>query len=91
MSYELIVGRKTPGDLLNLTNSVTTASWITQRTGNPGKLTSPICARRNPKSKRATLYGFPQMENCSFMDGYSAAGRTVGGLWMWSAMTGCAT
>ena len=39
MSYELIVGRKTPGDLLNLTNSVTTASWITQRTGNPGKLT----------------------------------------------------
>lgn len=49
MSYELIVGRKTPGDLLNLTNSVTTASWITQRTGNPGKLTFTYL--RTPQSK----------------------------------------
>jgi hypothetical protein len=49
VSYELIVGRKTPGDLLNLTNSVTTASWITQRTGNPGKLTFTYL--RTPQSK----------------------------------------
>lgn len=49
MSYELIVGRKTPGDLLNLTNSVTTATWLTQRTGNPGKFTFTYL--RTPQSK----------------------------------------
>lgn len=91
MSYELIVGRKTPGDLLNLTNSVTTASWITQRTGNPGKLTFTYLRTPQSKIEEGDVVRFPQMENCSFMDGYSAAGRTVGGLWMWSAMTGCAT
>ena len=53
MSYELIVGRKTPGDLLNLTNSVTTASWITQRTGNPGKLTFTYL--RTPQSDRKSV------------------------------------
>jgi len=83
VSYELIVGRKTPGDLLNLTNSVTTASWITQRTGNPGKLTFTYL--RTPQSK------IEEGDVVRFSAGYSAAGRTVGGLWMWSAMTGCAT
>ncbi len=91
MSYELIVGRKTPGDLLNLTNSVTTASWIPAHRESRQAYLHLSAHAAIQKSKRATLYGFPQMENCSFMDGYSAAGRTVGGLWMWSAMTGCAT
>ena len=88
MSYELIVGRKTPGDLLNLTNSVTTASWITQRTGNPGKLTFTYLRTPQSKIEEGDVVRFSAD---GFMDGYSAAGRTVGGLWMWSAMTGCAT
>ncbi len=49
MSYELIVGRKASGDLLNLTNSVTTACWTTQRTGSPGKFTFTYL--RTPQSK----------------------------------------
>lgn len=49
MKAELIVGRKTPGDLLNLTGSVTTACWTTQRTGNPGKFTFTYL--RTPESK----------------------------------------
>ena len=49
MSYELIVGRKTPGDLLNLTNSVTTASWITQRTRESRQATFTYL--RTPQSK----------------------------------------
>ena len=61
MSYELIVGRKTPGDLLNLTNSVTTASWITQRTGNPGKLTFTYLRTPQSKIEEKTLtYGVSQ-------------------------------
>lgn len=36
MSYELIVGRKSDGKTINLTNCTTTASWETQRTGTPG-------------------------------------------------------
>lgn len=49
MNCELIVGRKTPGDYLNLTNSVTTASWTTQRTGKPGTFTFTYL--RTPESK----------------------------------------
>lgn len=49
MTCELIVGRKTPGDYLNLTNSVTTASWTTQRTGKPGAFTFTYL--RTPDSK----------------------------------------
>ena len=90
MSYELIVGRKTPGDLLNLTNSVTTASWITQRTGNPGKLTFTYLRTPQSKIEEGDVVRFSADGELQCY-GYSAAGRTVGGLWMWSAMTGCAT
>mgnify|MGYP000600497297 CR=1 FL=1 len=49
MSYELLVGRKTPGDTLNLTRCTTQAVWTTQRTGQPGKFTFTYL--RTPASK----------------------------------------
>lgn len=49
MSYELLVGRKTPSDTLNLTRCTTQAVWTTQRTGQPGKLTFTYL--RTPASK----------------------------------------
>ena len=59
MSYELLVGRKTPGDTLNLTRCTTQAVWTTQRTGQPGQNSpSPICALRPPKIEEGDVVRF---------------------------------
>lgn len=49
MSYELLVGRKSPGDTLNLTNCTSQVVWTSQRTGQPGKLNFTYL--RTPESK----------------------------------------
>ena len=42
MTTELLLENKSTGKLWELSNSVTTVSWTTERTGTPGKLTFTV-------------------------------------------------
>ena len=82
MSYELLVGRKTPGDTLNLTYCTTQAVWTTQRTGQPGKFTFTYL--RTPTSKieegdvvRFSVNGQLQFYGWVFTRGFDRWGPVV--------------